>query len=128
MKRLSSMPHIHDNESDAPQSAAHQAHSNQTGNKKVNVAATGLVQFSIAGGGNIPPAGRALESIVHGIPGQETFGARGIVEILIMRTVAGDHNEVGLAGSQPQLAGFGIAALHLELGDRGQGFSRAFGV
>jgi len=46
----------------------------------------------------------------------------------LVGTLIAIGNEVGLSGSQPQLAGFGIAALHLELGDCGQGFSRAFGV
>src|SRR5215471_12115548 len=49
------------------------------------------------------------------IPSKQAFCAGRVVEIVVVRSVAGDHNQVGFASPELQPASIGVTTLHLKL-------------
>src|SRR5688572_22856015 len=89
----------HNGESQSPQSAAHQVHSNQTGNQKIYITSTWFSHRLFANFHDVCSSLTTLQNIVDDEPGSTTLRP-GWIETIFEGVVFRSNNNRHLAASQ----------------------------
>ena len=74
-------PGVDDGEAHAPDGAAHEVHTEQSGDEEVDVARTCFVHQAVRGGYRICTAGGSLDGLVGQQPGGTAFGVLIVVAV-----------------------------------------------
>src|SRR4030095_7372837 len=97
-------------------SAHHDAQAEKARYQEVDVAPARFFEFVVLGGEGVLASSGALHCVVGLLPGEDTFTASWIEEIVerLIRSSGGNNHKIGFIGAQPHTANAVGARRHFE--------------